>query len=80
MKEQILEKILLLISSVSDKDITVLSADDNLITDVGLSSYDIIQLIWSVEQEFGISVPTRQLNKLTTADSIAEYILRSKEQ
>ncbi len=80
MKEQILEKILLLISSVSDKDITVLSADDNLITDVGLSSYDIIQLIWSVEQEFGISVPTRQLNKLTTADSIAEYILRNKEQ
>ena len=80
MKEQILKKVLLLVASVTEADTDGITADSNLITDIGLSSYEIIQLMWSIEQEFDITIPTRQLSSFTTPEKIAQYILRETEQ
>lgn len=70
----ILEKIRDILSQqfeVSPEDIT---EDTNIVDDLGADSLDVVELIMSVEDEFGISVPDEDAVELTTAGKIVEYI------
>ncbi len=74
----ILEKIRDILSQqfeVSPEDIT---EDTNIVDDLGADSLDVVELIMSVEDEFGISVPDEDAIELTTAGKIAEYIEKNQ--
>ncbi len=74
----ILEKIRDILSQqfeVSPEDIT---EDTNIVDDLGADSLDVVELIMSVEDEFGISVPDEDAVELTTAGKIVEYIERNQ--
>lgn len=55
-----------------DADIVVPSA--KLIADLGLNSFDMINLIVAFEDEFDIQVPDKDIHKLTTVEDIVEYV------
>lgn len=74
----ILEKIRDILSQqfeVSPEDIT---EDTNIVDDLGADSLDVVELIMSVEDEFGISVPDEDAVELTTAGKIVEYIEKNQ--
>lgn len=73
-----LQEILEIIAVITDQPVNVNQADDNLITDIGLSSFDVIQLIAALEDKYTIRIPTHDLAKFTTPRSIAEYIKGDK--
>ena len=78
MNEQIYG-ILEIISDVADRPVEELHEDDDLLTDVGLSSFEIIQLIAAIEQKYNIRIPTRSLASFTTPKSIADYLNEVKK-
>ena len=51
-----------------------ISADTNIVDDLGADSLDVVELIMSVEDEFGISIPDEDATELTTVAKIVEYI------
>ena len=67
-------EILELISQTLGIELDISDADKNLVTDIGLTSFEIIQLVAATEQKYGIRIPTRKLAGFTTPKSIAEYI------
>lgn len=74
----ILEKIRDILSQqfeVSPEDIT---EDTNIVDDLGADSLDVVELIMSVEDEFGIAVPDEDAVELTTAGKIVEYIEKNQ--
>lgn len=76
--KMILEKIRDILSQqfeVSPEDIT---EDTNIVDDLGADSLDVVELIMSVEDEFGISVPDEDAVELTTAGKIVEYIEKNQ--
>jgi acyl carrier protein len=73
-----LEQLITLIAdelSVAKDSITV---DSDIQEDLGADSLDAIQLIMSVENEFGISIPESDIDKLKKVGDLLQYIKDNK--
>ena len=51
-----------------------ISMETNIVDDLGGDSLDVVDLIMSVEEEFGISIPDVDAVELSTVGKIVEYI------
>ena len=51
-----------------------ISMETNIVDDLGGESLDVVDLIMSVEEEFGISIPDEDAVELSTVGKIVEYI------
>lgn len=51
-----------------------ISVETNIVDDLGGDSLDVVDLIMSVEEEFGISIPDEDAVELSTVGKIVEYI------
>lgn len=52
--------------------------DDHLIDDLELDSMLLLELLASLEQAYGITIPEREFPNLTTVDRCAEVVLRHR--
>ena len=68
MKEQIL-RILLDHSKIEN-----VTPESNLITDFGLSSFEIAELVCAIEDELDIEIPEKDLMKIKTVGDIYNYV------
>ena len=50
----------------------------SFIEDLGADSLDIVELIMSMEDEFGIDIPDTEAEKISTVGSAVEYITNNK--
>jgi len=48
--------------------------DSNLVTDLGLSSLDVINLVVAFEEEFEIEIPDQKIRTLITVGDLIEYL------
>ena len=51
-----------------------ISADTNIVDDLGADSLDVVELIMSVEDEFGISIPDDKAETIQTVGDAISYI------
>ncbi len=69
-----LEKVTELIKdtmNIEDKEIT---RDTNLFDDLGFDSIEAFELVASMEDEFGITIPDEDTSELKTIGNIVDYI------
>ena len=55
-------------------DPETITADTNLIDDLGADSLDVVELIMSLEDEFGIAISDEDAAQLYTVGRIVEYL------
>ncbi len=70
----ILEKIQSILAQQFEVSADSISADTNIVDDLGADSLDVVELIMSVEDEFGFSIPDEDAAELVTVGKLAEYI------
>ena len=63
-------------------DFTTLEKDmitekTSLVTDLGLSSLDVINVVVAFEDEFDIEIPDQKIKELVTVGDIVEYLERN---
>ncbi len=68
------DKVISILKSVIDIDENKVSPDSKLIADLGLNSFDIINIIVAFEDEFDIEVPEKDIRKLVTLKDAADYL------
>ncbi len=68
-----LDKIIKIITDYEEVDTKNLNEDTKL-SDIGLSSFDIVSLVCAFEEEFGISIPDREIKKFKTIKDVEQYI------
>lgn len=51
-----------------------INEETNLVTDLGLSSFDVVSLIGEFEDAFGIEIPTEDIEELETVGGIVDYL------
>ncbi len=51
-----------------------ITPDASFIDDLGADSLDIVELIMTMEDEFGIEIPEEEVETLTTVGAAADYI------
>ncbi len=55
-------------------------ADSQLVSDLGLSSFDLVSLVGRFEDEFEIEIPDRQIKKLKTVGDVVDLIESIKDK
>ena len=64
-----------IVRKFTNDDGIIITGDMVLLTDLGLNSYELVQLICEVEEHFGVEIPDRAINGLRTVQDVLDYIL-----
>lgn len=74
-----LEKIISIISDYQDIPADTISADSQLVGDLGLTSYDVVSLVGKFEDEFDIEIPDRKIKLMKAVGDIVQFIEAAQE-
>ncbi len=70
----IFEKLQEMIADQLEIDVEDISYDSNILDDLGADSLDVVDLVMSIEDEFGIEVPDEALENIRTIEDMVKYI------
>lgn len=73
------EKIINLIADKLGKKKEIIKMESRLVEDLGADSLDVVELIMTFEEEFGVSLPDEDVSKLKTIGDIIKYIQNIKK-
>ena len=68
------EKIIALTAEHLGIDEASISANASFKEDLGVDSLDLFELVMELEEEFGIEIPSEDLENLATVADVAKYI------
>ncbi|MBR7164968.1 MAG: acyl carrier protein [Clostridia bacterium] len=69
-----IERVKELLSKQLKIDLETIEDDANILDDLGADSLDIVEMLMTLESEFGILVPDEDVMGLKTVRSVAAYI------
>ena len=72
-----LEKLISVIAEVLDIDPSTITAESEFVDDLGADSLDFLEIVMSVEDEFGIKVPVEDVKDITTVKDAYEEIKKA---
>ena len=64
----------LLAEALNIDDPAKITLQSNIVQDLGADSLDMVELLMSLEDNFGITVPDEKANELITVEAIVKYI------
>ena len=68
----------LLAEQLNIDDPSTITLESNVIAELHADSLDVVEMLMSLEDEFGISVPDEIANELVTVKAIVEFIESQK--
>ena len=74
-----LEKIKELAAENLGVDAADITEESSFKEDLGADSLDLFELVMALEEEFGIEIPTDDLEQITTVGDVIDYINAHKE-
>lgn len=72
--KMLLEKIQSVLAQQFEVAADSITEETNIVDDLGADSLDVVELIMSVEDEFGLSISDEEAVELTTVGKLIEYI------
>lgn len=78
-KEEIFEKLKELVVDQLGVEEDVVTMEANMQDDLEADSLDVVDLVMSVEEEFGVKIADEELENMKTVGDIVEYIVENKE-
>lgn len=70
----ILEKVVEILSEQFDVEADSITPATTLQEDLGADSLDVVDLVMSIEDEFGVEVPDEEVENIKTVGALVEYI------
>ena len=70
----VLEKVKAILAEQFDVEEDKVTADTDLQEDLGADSLDVVDLLMSIEDEFGVEVPDAEIENIKTVGSLVSYI------
>lgn len=71
-----LEKLQKIIAEVLNVDTEEVTPDTTFVDDLGADSLDIFQIVMGIEEEFGIEIPTEEVEQIVSVGDAVEQIKR----
>lgn len=69
-----LERVIDIVADQLNVDKAEITETTNFKDDLGVDSLDLFELVMAFEEEYGIEIPSEDLEKLTTVGAIVEYM------
>lgn len=74
-----LEKIKEMVAENLGVDASTITEESNFKDDLGADSLDLFELVMALEEEFGVEIPTEDLEQIGTVGDVINYINAHKE-
>ena len=74
-----LEKVKETVAEALGADIDTITAETSFKEDLGADSLDLFELVMALEEEFGVEIPTEDLEELTTVGAVVKYVESHQE-
>lgn len=68
------DKVAAVLAKQFELDVESITLDTNLVDDLGADSLDVVELIMSIEDEFGITISDEEASELLTVGKICDYL------
>ncbi len=72
--EMILEKVIELVAEQLGVTKESISPDSNIIEDLGADSLDVIEMLMTLEEEYGVTIPDDKIGQVKTIKQIVDLI------
>ena len=69
-----LEKLKSIIADQLSVDADSIQADSSFKEDLGADSLDLFELVMALEEEFGVEIPSEDLESIATVNDVMEYL------
>ena len=69
-----LERVVEIIKEQLNLDGVAITEDSSFKDDLGADSLDLFELVMAFEEEYGVEIPSEDLEKITTVGDIVEYM------
>ncbi len=76
MDEELLELIRKIVYDVTGR--TAVTYDTDFVRDLGLTSFDIINMVCAFEEHYNAEIPTRDIWQLHTVQDVIEYMKKQE--
>ena len=76
---QLAEKVTSIVGDQLGVDREALVPEANLLDDLGADSLDTVELVMELEDEFGVSIPDEDAEKISTVGTAVDYITSKGE-
>lgn len=73
-----IDKLIALIKEFKDDSSLTIDENTVLVSDLEMDSFDLIQFVTDIEDNFDISIPDKALKKFITVGDVAKYIESKK--
>lgn len=70
----VFEAIKTILGEQLEVDPETITMDTNIADDLSADSLDVVELLMSVEDEFGVEIPDDKIEELKTVGSVVDYI------
>lgn len=70
----IIDKVKELVAEQLGVDKDTIADDANIIEDLGADSLDVIEMLMTLEEEYGVTIPDEKINQIKTVKQIVELI------
>ena len=72
-----IKKVIDILADFTTLEKDMITEKTSLVTDLGLSSLDVINVVVAFEDEFDIEIPDQKIKELVTVRDIVEYLERN---
>ena len=79
MSEEIKNKVLSMIAQQLGKSESEVKLESHFIDDLGADSLDLVELIMSMEDEFGVEIADEDAEKILKVSDAVDYIAKNKK-
>lgn len=69
-----LEKIKEMVAEQLNTDAADITEETSFKEDLGADSLDLFELVMALEEEYGIEIPSEELEKITTVGAVIDYL------
>mgnify|MGYP004568271319 CR=1 FL=1 len=69
-----IERVINILADFTTLEEDKIKRESGLVTDLGLSSLDVINMVVAFEDEFDIEIPDQKIKELVTVEDIVEYL------
>ena len=69
-----------IVRQFTDNEEIVISGDMVLLTDLGLNSCELVEMVCKVEDAFNVEIPDRTIRKFKTVQDVVDYIAANESE
>lgn len=78
-KDEILEKVIAIVSEQMGVDKAEINRDTSFVNDLNADSLDTVELVMEFEDEFELSIPDEEAEKIQTVGQAVDFIFQAQQ-